>query len=43
MSSVQSDYLKVGPLFTLLHRGSDTSPLLIVFSVNKIKTVSKTH
>ena len=27
---------KVGPLFTLSHRGSDNSRLLIVFSVNNI-------
>ena len=32
----QHNLTKVRPLNTLLHRGSDNSPLLIVFSANYI-------
>ena len=33
---------KVRPLFTLSHRGSDNSPLLIVFSANYIDQTTLT-
>ena len=34
--------IKVRPLFTLSHRGSDNSPLLIVFSANYIDQLTLT-
>ena len=34
---------KVGPLFTLLHRGSNNSPLLIVFSANYIVQLNRNY
>ena len=34
--SLQLNLTKVRPLYTLSHRGSDNSPLLIVFSANYI-------
>ena len=36
MSKYVSNLTKVRPLFTLWHRGSDNSPLLIVFIANYI-------
>ena len=36
MSVLWPNLTKVGPLFTPSHRGSDNSPLLIMFSANSI-------